>query len=702
MIRYRAFPAVPALLLSVPGFAGDPQDAGEGKRLQQMSLEELLNLKVTVATRTETPLLEVPSVVSIITANDIRRMGARDLRDVLRTVPGFDIGVRGQLGYPQFGLRGVVTDNTEKIRFLVDGVPVNEHLEGSGTIVFGDLALDNIERIEIIRGPGSALYGTSAFLGVVSLITKDAAVSGGSTTVTARGGSFRTGEGSVLTGWSGPKVRFSAYVHHLDTEGPKSAIGQDAIQLLDTPPFWSSLNAGISLAGTPAGVTQEWRRKTTAQLKLDLQGVLLNAYYVDAKKGPYLGIYHTVNEGSEPHPSQLQLSVSTKQAVGPDWTLEPKLYAIRYVADNLWNNAPPGYRALDAGGNPVTYTQGEFERHQASQLTRGAEVKATWAPSAAHKALFGAAMEEIRLYGVHNYANLPGQGAAAMPESPLIMRKVPISRALSNLFAQDQWSLAEQVTLTAGARLDHYNDAGSSLSPRLGLVWIGNAFHAKFMAGDAFRAPTFVESYLNYGGGLLQGRADNRPERIRSLEAEGGWRNARAFFRAVVFENRIKDLLRLVPLGSGLLEYANVPDVTRVQGLEVEGKVAPSALWSLSANATFQSGRNLATREAVVGMAHWFGHAEANLALTETFNAHLTFHAVGRRERAAGDARPELKGYTGLDLALTYAPTPTLECSLAAHNLGDADQRQPSLSLPLPGDFPLQGRSLMAGLRWRF
>ena len=132
--------------------------AGEepSQDLRQMSLEEILKVKLTVATRTETTLEEAPSVVSVITAEDIRRMGARDLRDVIRTVPGFELGIRS-LGYPEFGLRGIMTDNSEKVQILLDGQPVNEDLEGSGTVVFGDLALDNVERIEIIRGPGSAL-----------------------------------------------------------------------------------------------------------------------------------------------------------------------------------------------------------------------------------------------------------------------------------------------------------------------------------------------------------------------------------------------------------------------------------------------------------------------------------------------------------------------------------------------------------------
>ena len=105
---------VRALLLPALAACGLQARQEKPQNLQQLSLEELLNVKVTVASRTETTVLEAPSVVSVYTAEDLRRMGARDLRDVLRQVPGFEVGVRAQLGYPEIGVRGILTDNSEK------------------------------------------------------------------------------------------------------------------------------------------------------------------------------------------------------------------------------------------------------------------------------------------------------------------------------------------------------------------------------------------------------------------------------------------------------------------------------------------------------------------------------------------------------------------------------------------------------------
>ncbi|HJV22253.1 MAG TPA: TonB-dependent receptor [Holophagaceae bacterium] len=674
------------------------QGSGEKPRgLQQLSMEELLNVKLTVASRTETTVAEAPSVVSVFTAEDIRRMGARDLRDVLRTVPGFELGVRGQLGYTEFGLRGVITDNTEKIRILLDGVPVNENLEGSGTIIFGEMGLDNVQQIEIIRGPGSALYGTNAFVGVVSIITKDAAGSGASTTVSAQGGTFNTKEGSVLTGWSGPRLRISAYLHFLETDGPSSPVAQDSLS-------GSPLNSGISLAGTPRGRTQEFRRQLSTQLKADYRGLYFNGVFVNTHKGPYLGTLFAVNEHSDAHPSQMQGTLGYTFRPSEDWVVEPKAYVLQYKVDNRWNDAPDGYQAPNPAGGTFNYTQGSYQINRATQSTRGLELKATWNSPFAQKVVFGASVEEERLYHIENFANVPGYGLDNMIPTPSIMRKAPV-RTLTSAFLQDQWMPTATLGVTGGLRMDRYSDAGTSVTPRLAVVYHPGGFHLKAMYGEAFRAPTFVESYLYVplpSGGFLLGREGNKPERIKTGELEAGVRFGDSLlWRVILFENRITNLLRFVPT-AGNLEYQNLSDVTVIRGVESEWTATLRTGLSAFLNVSGQSSRNEATGERLVGMANWRANVGFNATIAERLNVNASLNVVGRRERAKGDLRPDLKGYQVLDLALTFTPVPNLDLSLTAHNALDADQRYAAVSYPMPGDFPAAGRAVQGGIRWRF
>jgi outer membrane cobalamin receptor len=136
-----------------------------------ISLEDLMKAKVTVASQNEQTLRETPGVVTIITAKEIRSMGARDLIDVLRMVPGLDFAhdIDGVIG---MGIRGNWAQEA-KVMLMVDGMDMTEVSYGSQQFS-SHYPLDIIERIEIIRGPGSTIYGGNASLAVINIITRDA------------------------------------------------------------------------------------------------------------------------------------------------------------------------------------------------------------------------------------------------------------------------------------------------------------------------------------------------------------------------------------------------------------------------------------------------------------------------------------------------------------------------------------------------
>lgn len=142
------------------------------KNLRNLSLEELMNIEVSVNTKTnDKPLKESPSIISVITSEDIENSGARDLIDILRLVPGFNFGV------DVFNTVGVGTRGNwaydGKILLLIDGIQMNERNYG-GFALGNHYPVEHIERIEVIRGPGAVNYGGFAELGVINIITKNA------------------------------------------------------------------------------------------------------------------------------------------------------------------------------------------------------------------------------------------------------------------------------------------------------------------------------------------------------------------------------------------------------------------------------------------------------------------------------------------------------------------------------------------------
>src|SRR3954468_10713859 len=159
---------VPCVLTATsPAFADDVAI----KDITDVSLDDLLNTDVGVASKVPTTYREVPGVITVVTREEIMDSGARDLEDVLQLVPGFspgidveavvDVGVRGNWGHEG------------KVLLLIDGQQMNETLYSTNQLG-NHYPIDQIERIEIIRGPGSAIYGGYAELAVINVITRGA------------------------------------------------------------------------------------------------------------------------------------------------------------------------------------------------------------------------------------------------------------------------------------------------------------------------------------------------------------------------------------------------------------------------------------------------------------------------------------------------------------------------------------------------
>ncbi|HEX2797987.1 MAG TPA: Plug domain-containing protein, partial [Immundisolibacter sp.] len=113
---------------------------------------------VSIATGTTQPLRESPAIASVVTAADIAAIGATELNEVLETIPGLHVGVSG-VGYkPIFSIRGIHTQTNPQVLVLINGLPIKNVFDGSRGASWGRMPVTGIARIEVIRGPGSALY----------------------------------------------------------------------------------------------------------------------------------------------------------------------------------------------------------------------------------------------------------------------------------------------------------------------------------------------------------------------------------------------------------------------------------------------------------------------------------------------------------------------------------------------------------------
>lgn len=165
-----------ALVLSTMSYFSIAQDTTQSikpiEEIFNLSLEELLNITVVSASKKEEKLTEAPSNITVITERQIKASGARDIKDIIRRVAGFQvIADRDEW---VFAARGNVSDNNQKYLILVDGIRMNSIENfGPGNIIEIPNNLSNVSRIEVIKGPGSAVWGADALAGVINIITKD-------------------------------------------------------------------------------------------------------------------------------------------------------------------------------------------------------------------------------------------------------------------------------------------------------------------------------------------------------------------------------------------------------------------------------------------------------------------------------------------------------------------------------------------------
>ncbi|HCK98538.1 MAG TPA: hypothetical protein DHW42_00325 [Candidatus Marinimicrobia bacterium] len=207
------------ILLQIKVFS---QEQIKHENMFEMSIDELMEIKVTLASGLEESKINAPATMIVITSEEIRQRGYTSLSDVIMDMPGFDISVPNGINYLFAYQRGYRTPNTTRTLLMIDG-KVNNHLWNHVADISRQYPIMNIERIEILYGPASALYGANAFLGIINVITKDGSeLNRGetSTNIGLLGGSFNTRAVEVFSQGNGGDVRYAITARIYNSDEP--------------------------------------------------------------------------------------------------------------------------------------------------------------------------------------------------------------------------------------------------------------------------------------------------------------------------------------------------------------------------------------------------------------------------------------------------------------------------------------------------
>jgi len=221
--------ALAALCAAAGGYAGAA--AAEPAELLDLSIEELANLRITSASRIEESLHDTPAAVFVITADDIRRSGVTSIPEALRLAPGVEVARRTAYEW-SISIRGFNSDLSNKLLVLIDGRTIYSPLFAGVFWDAQDTLLEDVERIEVISGPGGTLWGANAVNGVINIITKGAPDTAGGYAELTGGDEERVIAGFRYGGTIGENIAARGYLKHVDRDSSLAFDGSDSVDAM--------------------------------------------------------------------------------------------------------------------------------------------------------------------------------------------------------------------------------------------------------------------------------------------------------------------------------------------------------------------------------------------------------------------------------------------------------------------------------------
>jgi len=605
------------------------------------SLEQLLNTEITTVTgasKYEQELTDAPASVSIVTSDDIRKGGYRNLAAVLNSVRGFYTTY--DRNYSYVGLRGFspLGDYGTRLLVLVDGHRLNDAVFEQAPV--GNdfpVDLDLIDRVEVIRGPGSALYGTNAFLAVINVITRNGkALKGGE--LSASGGSFNAWTGRATGGG-----KFANGVDLLISGSYRDSAGKQRLSF----PEYAATNGGIA-----QGLDGEnsWDLLTKFAWK-DFSMMLL--HQTRDKTVPTASFYSIFNDPGEKASDRHTLAGLSYNRQGNWANLNARVTYNRYEYDGDYPLDNAGVRTLNRDATVAEWVGSDLYASKSigyHLLTMGME----------HRWQF---TELQRNFDV-----------SPIPNTILDDNHRNI---VQGYYFQDEYHILDKLILNAGLRYDHYDNFGGTTNPRAALIWKPlNTTVLRLSYGEAFRAPNAYEQY--YGDLIgIKGNINLRPEKIRTLELD--WdqfigNNLKT--TATAYYSRIEDQLeQSIDPSDGMGVFTNQSQVeTKGIELQVEGKwesgFSGRVSYCYQETTTPEGGQEPTNSPSSIGKAS----LTAPLPLKKSFATLDAFYGSARLNAA----NEKIAGAAIFNLTLlSYDLLKGLDLSVSAYNLFDTRYAMP-------------------------
>ncbi|GAB4248509.1 TonB-dependent receptor plug domain-containing protein [Deferrisoma sp.] len=639
-----------------------------GKGLAGLSLEELLSAEVTTVSRRAELLSDAAAAVTVITAEDIRRSGVTSVPEALRLVPGVQVA-RIDANKWAVSARGFNGRFANKLLVLVDGRTVYTPLFSGVHWDAQDLLLEDIDRIEVIRGPGATLWGANAVNGVVNIVTRHAKDTQG-TLVSVGGGNEEPGFLNLRQGFSSGSTFGRVWARAFGRDGSVDTEGREAHDA------WQGLRGGWRLDGGMAGAST-WTFEGEA--------------------------YHE------------RVQSRTRALVGPDVPLaefdeeDPVRGAYVLARWNRWFS-PTAQLSVQA----------YYDRTDRGSEVLG-EVRDTWDLDLQHRFTLAGRHEIVWGLGARlTRDHLDGSYAAEVPEGRRTDR-------LWSAFAQDEIDLVPgRLRLTLGSKFERNDYTGTEVQPNARALWVVAPRHRLWAAvSRAVRTPSRAEADIRFRMSRLAptpevpvpvevhlvGNEEFGPETLTAYEL--GYRGA--FGRTITADaaaycHVYRDLRTVEPVGGPApgpegvwVQEMTAGDRMRgtVYGAEVEAGWQPTPWWRLRLAYTWtvlrltpQDGSRDRFSENAEGET-----PRNQVSLVSSWDLPAGWELDLWVRHVAGLPNLDVGAYTTADLRIGWQPTPGLVVSLVGQNLLDAAHPEftPDILSTVPAEVE---RSVYARVTW--
>jgi iron complex outermembrane receptor protein len=628
---------------AIPQSAGGSTiELGTTSALKRLSLDELMNVKVSSVSKTREDLFSAPAAITVVSSEDIERSGATNIPEALRLVPGLHIARRNSSVWAM-GSRGFSGSNSEKLLVLSDTRSLYTPLISG---VFWDAqqyVLEDIERIEVIRGPGAALWGSNAVNGVINITTKNARDTHGGYLAASVGTEEKIDIGARYGTAINDDLHVRAFANHAERD--------------DT--FHRNTAQSDDWRHTRLGFRADW--DVTDADAVTLQG---GAYRGEigqyspgvqliGRAGPTGDLVGRANGGN--------ILGRWRHRLGPDSDFQARFYYDRTHRDD------PSFRdTLD------TYDL-DFQHH----LRFGN---------------FAGAMSHDVIWGLnYRFTDNTNTGRVIFKLDP------PSSTdSVVSAFVQDQLTLSESVRLTVGSKFEHNDFSGFEIQPSMRASWDATpTINVWGAVSQAVRVPTRVERDVAIDlsddptaspTGRLEGNEDFESEELIAYELGTRWRvGDRWFIDLAAFHHRYEGLVSL-EFGDPFVDPADsrviLPILNRnltdgsSQGIELLATFDPWEDWRWTASYAYidlsldPKGQDLNRGELLEGATprHQFA-LRSSLNLTETVQFDLQFRTLSAVRSSPEIISGGIRGYSEIDMRLGWRATEQLHVSIVGQNL---------------------------------